>query len=80
MNTKTMDNRWVEVPKLTLWAINRLNKMCEYFAENQLPNGALRAPPQPAPVPNANPATNNTTTNNATATQAAEPSGTQAQP
>ena len=46
MNTKTMDNRWVEVPKLTLWAINRLNKMCEYFAENQLPNGALRAPPQ----------------------------------
>ena len=34
MNTKTMDNRWVEVPKLTLWAINRLNKMCEYFAEN----------------------------------------------
>ena len=33
MNTKTMDNRWVEVPKLTLWAINRLNKMCEYFAE-----------------------------------------------
>ena len=45
MNTKTMDNRWVEVPKLTLWAINRLNKMCEYFAENQLPNGALRAPP-----------------------------------
>ncbi len=49
MNTKTMDNRWVEVPKLTLWAINRLNKMCEYFAENQLPNGALRAPPQQAP-------------------------------
>jgi len=45
MNTKTMDNRWVEVPKLTLWAINRLNKMCEYFAENQLPNGALRAQP-----------------------------------
>jgi D-alanyl-D-alanine carboxypeptidase len=43
MNTKTMDNRWVEVPKLTLWAINRLNKMCEYFAENQLPtNGAPR--------------------------------------
>lgn len=39
MNTKTMDNRWVEVPKLTLWAINRLNKLCEYFAENQLPNG-----------------------------------------
>jgi serine-type D-Ala-D-Ala carboxypeptidase (penicillin-binding protein 5/6) len=34
MNTKTMDNRWVEVPKLTLWAINRLNKLCEYFAEN----------------------------------------------
>lgn len=46
MNTKTMDNRWVEVPKLTLWAINRLNKMCEYFAENQLPSGALKAPPQ----------------------------------
>ena len=45
MNTKTMDNRWVEVPKLTLWAINRLNKMCEYFAENQLPNGALKAQP-----------------------------------
>ena len=44
MNTKTMDNRWVEVPKLTLWAINRLNKLCEYFAENQLPNGQLRAP------------------------------------
>ena len=43
MNTKTMDNRWVVVPKLTLWAINRLNKMCEYFAENQLPtNGAPR--------------------------------------
>jgi len=42
MNTKTMDNRWVEVPKLTLWAINRLNKMCEYFAENQLPNGQIR--------------------------------------
>ena len=39
MNTKTMDNRWVEVPKLTLWAINRLNKLCEYFAENQMPNG-----------------------------------------
>ena len=39
MNTKTMDNRWVEVPKLTLWAINRHNKLCEYFAENQLPNG-----------------------------------------
>ena len=34
MHTKTMDNRWVEVPKLTLWAINRLNKLCEYFAEN----------------------------------------------
>ena len=49
MNTKTMDNRWVEVPKLTLWAINRLNKMCEYFAENQLPNGALRAPPPTNP-------------------------------
>jgi hypothetical protein len=44
MNTKTMDNRWVEVPKLTLWAINRLNKLCEYFAENQLPNGQLKAP------------------------------------
>lgn len=44
MNTKTMDNRWVEVPKLTLWAINRLNKLVEYFAENQLPNGQLRAP------------------------------------
>lgn len=43
MNTKTMDNRWVEVPKLTLWAINRLNKLCEYFAENQLPNGQLKA-------------------------------------
>ena len=42
MNTKTMDNRWVEVPKLTLWAINRLNKLCEYFAENQLPNGTLK--------------------------------------
>ena len=54
MNTKTMDNRWVEVPKLTLWAINRLNKMCEYFAENQLPNGALRAPPQQAAPTNAN--------------------------
>lgn len=37
-----MDNRWVEVPKLTLWAINRLNKLCEYFAENQLPNGQLK--------------------------------------
>lgn len=46
MNTKTMDNRWVEVPKLTLWAINRLNKMCEYFAENQLPNGQIRQPQQ----------------------------------
>jgi hypothetical protein len=35
-----MDNRWVEVPKLTLWAINRLNKLCEYFAENNgNPNG-----------------------------------------
>jgi len=34
MNTKTMDNRWVEVPKLTLWAINRLNKLCEYFSDN----------------------------------------------
>jgi D-alanyl-D-alanine carboxypeptidase len=44
MNTKTMDNRWVEVPKLTLWAINRLNKLCEYFAENQLPNGQLKPP------------------------------------
>ncbi len=43
MNTKTMDNRWVEVPKLTLWAINRLNKLCEYFAENQLPNGTLKS-------------------------------------
>lgn len=42
MNTKTMDNRWVEVPKLTLWAINRLNKLCEYFAENQLPNGTIK--------------------------------------
>ena len=42
MNTKTMDNRWVEVPKLTLWAINRLNKLCEYFAENQLPNGNVK--------------------------------------
>ena len=38
MDTKTLDTRWVEVPKLTLWAINRLNRMCEYFAENQLPN------------------------------------------
>ena len=38
INTKTMDNRWVEVPKLTLWAINRLNKLCEYFAENNNPN------------------------------------------
>lgn len=28
MNTKTMDSRWVETPKLTLWAINRLNKLC----------------------------------------------------
>ena len=46
MNTKTMDNRWVEVPKLTLWAINRLNKMCEYFAENQLPNGQIRTTQQ----------------------------------
>jgi len=55
-----MDNRWVEVPKLTLWAINRLNKMCEYFAENQLPNGALRAPPQQA----AQNATGNATDNN----------------
>ena len=44
MNTKTMDNRWVEVPKLTLWAINRLNKLCEYFAENQMPNGQLKPP------------------------------------
>ncbi|TNV77075.1 hypothetical protein FGO68_gene8001 [Halteria grandinella] len=44
MNTKTMDNRWVEVPKLTLWAINRLNKLCEYFAENQLPNGTIKNP------------------------------------
>lgn len=42
MNTKTMDNRWVEVPKLTLWAINRLNKLCEYFSENQLPNGTIK--------------------------------------
>ena len=56
MNTKTMDNRWVEVPKLTLWAINRLNKMCEYFAENQLPNGSLKAQPLNT-LPNA--ATNN---------------------
>lgn len=38
-----MDNRWVEVPKLTLWAINRLNKLCEYFAENQLPNGTIKS-------------------------------------
>ena len=45
MNTKTMDNRWVEVPKLTLWAINRLNKLCEYFSENQLPNGQLKNVP-----------------------------------
>lgn len=49
MNTKTMDNRWVEVPKLTLWAINRLNKMCEYFAENQLPNGSLKVQPPMGP-------------------------------
>lgn len=49
MNTKTMDNRWVEVPKLTLWAINRLNKMCEYFAENQLPNGSLKMQPSLGP-------------------------------
>jgi len=35
LQTKTMDNRWVEVPKLTLWAINRLNKLCEYFTENK---------------------------------------------
>ena len=49
MNTKTMDNRWVEVPKLTLWAINRLNKMCEYFAENQLPNGQLKVQPPLGP-------------------------------
>jgi D-alanyl-D-alanine carboxypeptidase len=43
LNTKTMDNRWVEVPKLTLWAINRLNKMCEYFAENQIPSTQIKA-------------------------------------
>jgi len=35
LQTKTMDNRWVEVPKLTLWAINRLNKLCEYFTDNK---------------------------------------------
>ena len=35
LQTKTMDNRWVEVPKLTLWAINRLNKLCEYFTEKE---------------------------------------------
>ena len=52
MNTKTMDNRWVEVPKLTLWAINRLNKMCEYFAENQLPNGQLKVQPPSLGPPN----------------------------
>ena len=40
LDTKSLDTRWVEVPKLTLWAINRLNRMCEYFAENQLPNGS----------------------------------------
>ena len=34
INCKTNANRWVEIPKLTLWAINRLNKLCEYFAEN----------------------------------------------
>jgi D-alanyl-D-alanine carboxypeptidase len=32
---KTMDHRWVEVPKLTLWAINRLNKISEYFKEEE---------------------------------------------
>lgn len=35
LQTKTMDNRWIEVPKLTLWAINRLNKLCEYFTEKE---------------------------------------------
>lgn len=44
INTKTKDSRWVEVPKLALWAINRLQKLTSYFAENQLPNGQLKMP------------------------------------
>ena len=35
LHCKTMDNRWVEVPKLTLWAINRLNKISEYFRNEE---------------------------------------------
>lgn len=45
LDTKTLDTRWVEVPKLTLWAINRLNRMCEYFAENQIINGGGMSSP-----------------------------------
>jgi D-alanyl-D-alanine carboxypeptidase len=30
---KTMDNRWVEVPKLCLWAINRLTKISQVFGD-----------------------------------------------
>ena len=27
-----MDHRFVEVPRLTLWTINRLNRLTEYYA------------------------------------------------
>ena len=35
LQCKTMDNRWIEVPKLTLWAINRLNKLSEFFMSDE---------------------------------------------
>ena len=41
MHTETRDNRWHEVPKLTLWAMNRLNKLCEHFRNNKLQNKPL---------------------------------------
>ena len=44
INSKTKDARWVEVPKLALWAMNRLQKLTNYVAENQMPNGQIRMP------------------------------------
>ena len=50
---KTVDHRFVEVPRLALWTINRLNRLTEYYASLMGAKGRpLEFKKLAAPAPN----------------------------
>ena len=42
LNSKSMDHRWIEVPKLANWALNRLKKVREFPFPKETPNAGSR--------------------------------------